>query len=183
MTYRTPEEQRWQQGIECGGFGVWDLDPRLELVHYSPQWKRKLGLGTLDVADSTSFWRCRVHPDDLAPMLHAIRLHLDGTTDTYEMRFRLRSNGCGYRTVLSRGRAVERDHRGDAVRMIGTMVDLSQQPMRQSSGLPKPHALLHGGPPREPFHRLLSLPQARSRGELLDRVSDLLDKAMATPCR
>ena len=58
-------------------------------------------------------------------MLDALRTHLDGHSSSYEMRFRLRSTGSGYRTVLSRGRIVARDQRGHPTRMVGTMVDLN----------------------------------------------------------
>ncbi len=36
-------EQRWSMAVQGAGFGIWDLDPRRELVHYSPQWKGMLG--------------------------------------------------------------------------------------------------------------------------------------------
>lgn len=120
-----PQELRWRCAIEAGLFGVWDLNPVLDIVHYSPQWKVQLGFPQVFASDSTSFWRCRVHPADREAMLAALRAHVDGYTPTYEMQFRLRSNGSGYRTVLSRGRVVERDHRGNAARMIGTMIDLT----------------------------------------------------------
>ena len=70
-----------------------------------------------------------VHPDDFQAMLRALRAHLDGFAPHYEMQFRLRGNGFGYRTVLSRGRVVARDHRGDATRMVGTMIDLTGRPL------------------------------------------------------
>lgn len=126
MQHTSIDEERWRLALDNADFGIWDLDPRAELVHYTPQWKARLGFAQADVADSTAFWRSRVHPDDLSPMLGALRAHLDGFTPTYEMRFRLQAHN-RYLTVLSRGRVVERDVRGDAVRMVGTMVELSAE--------------------------------------------------------
>ena len=54
-------------------------------------------------------------------------VHLDGYTPLYEVRFRLRAGDFRYVTVLSRGRVVERDTRGQALRMLGTMVDLTRR--------------------------------------------------------
>jgi PAS domain-containing protein len=127
MPYPTQEEERWHLALQDGTFGIWDLSPRIETVQYSPQWKARLGFGQIHSPDSTSFWRSRVHPDDFNPMLRALRLHLDGYTATYNMRFRLRAGNFRYVEVRSRGRVVERDARGDAVRMVGTMVDLTQR--------------------------------------------------------
>lgn len=122
------EELRWRTAVEQGRFGVWDLDPLLDSVHYSPRWMAHMGFAGIAAASSTSFWRCRVHPDDLAPMLKALRSHLDGFRESYEAKFRVRSNGSGYRLMLSRGLVVERDGQGQALRMVGTMVDLTARP-------------------------------------------------------
>ncbi len=164
MNHRTPAERRWLQALEGAQFGVWDLDPRRETVHYSLPWKARLGFAGIAAVDSTWFWRCRVHPDDFDDMLGSLRRHLDGQSDSYAMHFRLRSNGSGYRTVLSRGRVVARDARGQATRMLGTMIDLTARPRPLASGVFGPdHA--RGGSPLQ--H---ALP--------VEEIGDLLDIAL-----
>lgn len=182
MPRPTPEEQRWLQALERAQFGVWDLDPRLETVHYSPQWKARFGFPRIHAADSTSFWRCRVHPDDVDGMLGSLRRHLDGHADSYAMHFRLRSNGSGYRTVLSRGRVVARDGHGQATRMVGTMIDLTARPLSRlpqglasedPTGVPQLH--------HAPLHALLGAGEAAAASggpALVDQVDDLLDIAL-----
>jgi PAS domain-containing protein len=163
----THEEERWRVALEHAVFGMWDLDPRSEKVQYSPQWKARLGFPRIDGPDSTAFWRSLVHPDDFNPMLRALRLHLDGYTPTYEMRFRLRAGNFRYLAVLSRGRVVERDDRGDALRMIGTMVDLTQR-----WPTPAPRGILLGAHQGGPW------PIDRMGRQLPQQVSDLLDIAV-----
>lgn len=199
MSSITPEQERWRLALEGASFGVWDLDPRAEQVHYSPPWKARLGLAPVDAPDSTTFWRQRVHPDDLAPMLGALRAHIDGDTAAYEMQFRLRGGGAGWRSVLSRGRVVERDAQGRALRVVGTMVELSGRPPQPGSGAAeraRRSRLCHDL--RTPLHAILGLSYllAQRAGEtgadeqrrhlaaieeagrnLLDRVDDLLDIA------
>ncbi len=170
MPSPTVEERRWLHALETARFGVWDLDPRLETVHYAPAWKARLGFPRVHAPDSTSFWRCRVHPDDVDPMLVSLRSHLDGHADSYTMRFRLRSNGSGYRTMLSRGRVVERDAHGDATRMLGTMVDLTARPVvaaRQGLASEDPHEAL-----------LIATERAPLPAVMADRIGDLLDLAL-----
>ena len=118
-------EQRWGLALQSASFGIWDLDPQAETVHYSPQWKAMLGYGSSDEPDSTATWRARVHPEDLTPMLGQLRSHLEGRTDHYEFEFRMRAADGSYRPVLSRGRVVERAPDGQPLRMIGTLTDLS----------------------------------------------------------
>jgi len=188
------DERRWQSAIETGRLGVWDLHPQLECVHYAPQWKSQLGFPNTLEADSTAFWRCRVHPDDLAPMLRALLAHQDGTTSTYEAKFRLRSNGSGYRLMHSRGRVVERDARGRAVRMLGTMVDLNERAPSPKDGLAGgTRSALALQTPTTPFHLMLGAhgsevgpwrypavqqPVAENRERLLGLMDDLLDVSL-----
>ncbi|MBC7994201.1 MAG: PAS domain-containing protein [Rhizobacter sp.] len=174
--------QRWRLAIENAIFGVWDLDPCREMVHYSPQWKARFGFPRIHEPDSTGFWRCRVHPDDLEPMQGSLRSHLAGQVSSYEMRFRVRSNGSGYRTVLSRGRVVERDAGGNATRMVGTMIDLTGRPATMS---------LHGlatedpqqpveTPCRPPLHAILGATGSPHEPHpLIEQIGDLLELALS----
>jgi PAS fold len=181
LLHRTPEEQRWLSALENARFGVWDLDPREELVHYSPAWKARLGFPRVLAADAAAFWRCRVHPEDLSGMLGSLRAHLEGDNDSYAMRFRLRSNGSGYRTMLSHGRVVARDAAGTATRMVGTMVDLTARPVVPAThGLASDDAGALQAPHRLPLHALLATPAVpgAQRQAMLDGISDLLDIAL-----
>lgn len=182
------EVERWRRAVQQGWFGVWDLDARQDTVHYSPRWKEHLGFPYARSADHTAFWRCRVHPEDQAAMMTALRAHLDGSQPSYEARFRLRSNGSGYRHMLSRGLVLERDARGEALRMVGTMVDLSDRPasptpaqwVEDASGAPG-----LGLSTGLPFHQLLGDVQppalhvpGLNPGRMLDLVGDLLDQTL-----
>jgi PAS domain S-box-containing protein len=122
---RSQLEQRWSLAVQNAGFGVWDLDVRSDTVHYPPQWKALLGYVDTDEPDPTATWRGRVHPDDLSPMLAALTGHLAGRRPTYEIEFRLRGADGAYRWVLSRGRVVERDADGQALRAVGTLTDVT----------------------------------------------------------
>jgi hypothetical protein len=181
MPNPTPDERRWLEAVENARFGIWDLDPRLETVHYSPQWKMHLGFPRIHAADSTSFWRCRVHPEDVDTMLGALRAHLDGHSASYTMRFRLRSNGSGYRTMLSRGRVVERDGQGQPLRVLGTMVDLTPRPVARA---PADMAWEEAGAALDvamPLLATLSQPGRDAAPPLqpvLEQIGDLLDRAL-----
>ena len=116
--------QRLGLAEQALGFGVWDLDPTAERVAYSPAFRQLAGVPHTGSHDRTSVWRSRVHPDDLGPMLDALLAHLRGQAADYTTRFRLRMACGGYRWMLSRGRVVERDRDGRALRMVGTLTDM-----------------------------------------------------------
>ena len=135
-------EERWGLALQSAAFGVWDLDPRTQRVHYSPEWKAMLGYGDLPAAltEHTDFWRSRVHPDDLQPMLDALHDHLAGFAAGYSCEFRLRAADGHWRCVLSRGRVVERDDGGAALRMVGTLTDLTEHHELQAARLARDRA-------------------------------------------
>lgn len=169
-------ELRLHQAVETGELALWDLRPELETVHYSPAWKQRLGFPDPDSPDSTHFWRCRVHPEDLAPMVERMREHIRGAVPTYEARFRLRSNGSGYRLVHSRGRLIERGPEGRPLRLVGTMIDLTERPCTPAGGLPTgPRGAMTGSPISTPVHRLLGdVLAAPERERVLALIDDLL---------
>jgi hypothetical protein len=186
MELQQAQELRWRQAIEAGALGVWDLRPELETVQHSPQWKLRLGFPEPHAADSTHFWRCRVHPEDLQPMLAAIHAHVQGERPFYEAKFRLRSNGSGYRVLHSRGRVVDRNAEGRALRMVGTMIDLTGRPSTPRGGLLEgPRGPMGGLPLVRPFHQLLAGGDADTplatleRQRVLNAVADLLDATVA----
>lgn len=174
-------ELRLRHAVEAGDLALWDLRPELETVQYSPQWKARLGFPDPQSPDSTHFWRCRVHPEDLTPMIEHMREHMRGGPAGYEARFRLRSNGSGYRVVLSRGRVIERGPEGRALRMVGTMVDLTERPCTPAGGLPEgPRGMMAGAPMAMPFHQLLGdVLAVRERERVIALVEDLLLASLA----
>ncbi|MBQ1766373.1 MAG: PAS domain-containing protein [Aquincola sp.] len=184
MDMQYPAVVAWRQAVDKGDLGLWDLRPCLETVHHSPAWKQRLGFPEPHASDSTHFWRCRVHPDDLPPMLQAMQAHLRGTASRYEATFRLRSNGSGYRRLRSLGRVVQWGPEGHALRIIGTMVDLTERPATPATGLPVgPRGPTAGQALDQPFHLLLDSPApgletAREGERLLGLVEDLLADAM-----
>jgi len=140
MSDRLPPFDPSDTGLMEAPWGPWELDPRQEQVRYAPHWKSHLGYAHIDELESTRTWRSRVHPDDLVPMLGALRAHLDGWTSEYHTTFRLRDARGHFRRVLSRGRVVGRDGSGGPVRMVGRMRDLSAggHPAAPVAGPPEP---------------------------------------------
>ncbi|NCT84254.1 MAG: PAS domain-containing protein [Comamonadaceae bacterium] len=167
-----PLALRLREAVDRGELGLWDLRPELETVHYSPQWKQRLGFPEPYSADSTHFWRCRVHPDDLDAMLAALRAHTRGAKPWYEATFRLRSNGSGYRVVRSWGRVIAQTADGRTTRMLGTMLDLTPRPCTPRGGLPEgPRSVENGAALEPPFHELLSVWRADEGADTASAMS------------
>ncbi|MEY3253253.1 MAG: hypothetical protein RL227_2226 [Pseudomonadota bacterium] len=182
--------------------GTWDLDIVADRVRYAPEFKQRLGLQSPQLYDPTAHWRCRVHPDDLVSMRDALFAHVDGRCSGYQVRFRLRDGHGDYLWVLSCGEAVERDAAGRALRVMGTLTDLTGL---HEAALHQAHAELLSRVSHElrtPLNAVLGFSQLmqgqlgtsdlamqrRQLGhieqgglELLDRIEQLLGQASSQP--
>lgn len=133
-------EERWRLALENAGDGVWDCRPGNGTVFYSPEWRERLGLpGTESLPIDTVLEL--LHADDRDAVKARFDAHVHDETPRFRSEHRMRMADGGYRWVLSRGVAVERDATGYALRVIGTTTDvteaheLHQQLERQTVGL------------------------------------------------
>jgi ligand-binding sensor domain-containing protein/signal transduction histidine kinase len=65
------------------------------------------------------------HTDDQPSLRERLNEHVENRSDYYEAAFRIRDLQGGWSWVLSRGRATKRDANGRAVRLAGTLRDIS----------------------------------------------------------
>ena len=116
----------WKRALLNMGDGVWDWYVQDGVAFLSPGGKALLGYGADELADTPQALDDLTHPDDRARMRADRQAHLDGLTQAYVNEHRLHSKGGHWVTVLSRGVVLQRDGQGQAVRMIGTLTDVSQ---------------------------------------------------------
>lgn len=105
--------------LEVSGDGYWELDLRRGKVRYSDRCASMLGYAPADVEDTLAFWGGLVHPDDLAEARRSLDAHTAGESEVYEVAVRLRAKDGAWTWILDRGRVVERDANGEAVRVVG----------------------------------------------------------------
>ncbi len=114
--------RRFADAATAAGDTVFDWDLGADRLWLSPGWTALSGLEVQGEAPAR--WLDRVHAADREQLQAAIRSHVDGAAPRFENEHRLRHEGGGFRWVLVRGRAL-RDETGRAVRLCGTMMDVS----------------------------------------------------------
>ena len=112
-----------QAAILAADVGLWSWDVRTNGVVMSPQNKRQLGYAVDEIEDSWEAWQSRVHPDDLPGALRRIEQCLVSAS-TFEAEFRMRHRDGHWIWILSRAN-IERDAAGQALRMLGGHVDIT----------------------------------------------------------
>jgi diguanylate cyclase (GGDEF)-like protein/PAS domain S-box-containing protein len=117
-------EERYALAARGANDGLWDWNVATGEVYYSPRWLQMLGLAETEARPVIGTWFDRVVPEDRETLDAAIQLHLRGGMDHLEQEFRMRHSEGMELWFLARGLAV-RDHAGRAVRMAGSLTDVT----------------------------------------------------------
>nr|WP_314626118.1 EAL domain-containing protein [uncultured Noviherbaspirillum sp.] len=150
-------EQRWRMALEAAGDGIWDWNVVSNRSSLSPAWRRILGYGANELAgDSPEEWEALIHPEDRSGVLENIHACAKGDPGWFSHEYRIRCKDGHWKWVLSRGAVVERDLRGQASRVVGTLSDISQKKIAE-------HEVWY----RANYDHLTSLP---NRSFFLDRL-------------
>ncbi len=121
-------EQRWKFALESSGFGVWDWDLKRNTIFRSSQFKMMLGYGAGEPVDSSMLgWQEMVHPEDLPGIELAVNDHLQQRADSFAREFRMRCKDGSWKWVMGRGKVIRRDDQQRALRMTGTLEDISRR--------------------------------------------------------
>jgi diguanylate cyclase (GGDEF)-like protein/PAS domain S-box-containing protein len=115
-------EKRWLVALGGAGLGVGEWTLGRDEGRTSQQWKQLSG----DASGSLSSWLDRVHEDDRQPLRESLeRLRL-GLQSRAQRELRVASQD-GWRWLDAQWLVVERDHQGQAARLIATLSDSSER--------------------------------------------------------
>jgi len=84
------------------------------------------------IGSTMEWWYNRIHPADREHVVTGTHAVLNGTHEFWTDEYRLRRGDDTYATVLARGHVV-RNERGEAVRMIGSMVDVTERKIEEQA--------------------------------------------------
>jgi PAS domain S-box-containing protein len=119
-------EERWQFAIEGSGDGIWEWRPQEKKTFYSNRWLEMLGYKPEEFTDNDYEWSSRLHPDDIAFTFAEISQNLSGQTDSFSIEYRFRNKEGNYLWILNRGKVVERNANGEAIRVVGSHSNISK---------------------------------------------------------
>ncbi|MDQ1240097.1 MAG: Histidine kinase, partial [Thermodesulfobacteriota bacterium] len=120
-------QERLDLVLKGADLGFWDLDMVRGSAVVNERAANIVGYRLDEVEPTLDFWQTLLHPDDIQHSLSALEDHLAGHTDSYESEYRVRAKSGEYRWVLARGKIMERDTGGRALRITGTFQDISDR--------------------------------------------------------
>jgi PAS domain S-box-containing protein len=116
---------RYERAIKGSKDGLWDWpDISKDEQWWSDDWYGLLGLKNDEIKAGYSNFKSLLHPDDLPRMEEALKQHFYGQ-DIYDVEYRLKHKSGEYLWFRGRG-AVQRDNKGNDLRMSGSISDIHQ---------------------------------------------------------
>ncbi|GGF71809.1 EAL domain-containing protein [Alteromonas lipolytica] len=115
-------EERLKLTLWSSGDELWDWDVYRGQVYRSNTW------GTLDFPQddirTNSAYDANIHPHDLKRVQDALKEHLSGESEFYEIAYRTKTFNNTWLWILDRGKVVQRDHNHEPIRMTGTLKNI-----------------------------------------------------------
>lgn len=119
-------ETRFRLALDSASNGVWDRDLVTGTVYYGENWQQTLGYEGEEGDSGQLPFEELLHPEDRERVLTRREASIRGESPRYEVEYRIRNRTGGWQWMLSRGRVVARDAQGKALRLVGTITDITR---------------------------------------------------------
>ena len=122
--------ERLALAAEGANDGLWQWNLRTQEFYVSGRWRAMIGLPAHSHIGRPEDWLERVHPDDIAGLREALRVHLAGRTEIFQYDHRIRHEDGNYRRFLCRGLSLQGQRTGRD-RIAGSLTDTTEQAIAQ----------------------------------------------------
>jgi PAS domain S-box-containing protein len=121
------ERTRFALAVEATDLGIWDWNIETGEVHWSARQKEIWGLEP-DAEVTYETWRDSVHPDDRERVLATVSRTIgEGSGGDQRLEHRIVRPTGGVRWISSRGRMLYDERTGRPLRLIGTVLDITNR--------------------------------------------------------
>ncbi|MBA1228196.1 PAS domain-containing protein [Pseudomonas viridiflava] len=117
-------QERYRLAAKATSDAIWDWDLQANQVLWNEALEDAYGHPLASVDVTGEWWLSQIHPDERAHVYASIHQVIDGTDTAWSHEYRFRREDGTYADVLDRGHVL-RNAEGQAVRMIGAMLDMS----------------------------------------------------------
>ncbi len=118
-------EERFVLAMQGANDGLFDWDLVNNSIYYSPRWKSMLGFEDNELPNDFSVWEDKIDSADRERSWDMLSDYIKGNRDNFKLEFKMRHKDGHWIDILSRAFLV-RDEKGNAIRTVGTHVDISE---------------------------------------------------------
>jgi PAS domain S-box-containing protein len=123
-------EQRLDLALSNSNTALWDWNAQTGELHTNATWSTMLGYRPEDLdrlyGHTYARFSAIVHPEDVAGVERDLALVISGGSPDYRGKFRMKNAAGEWVWMMGKGQVVDRDDAGQAVRIVGTQIDLTE---------------------------------------------------------
>jgi two-component system, NarL family, sensor histidine kinase UhpB len=105
---------------------IWDWDVVNNRMLYNNVITAMFGYAADATGISIAWWESKIHPEDLKRVTEAVQAVFKNKLENFQLEYRFRCSDESYKYVLDRSFTIF-DKQGNAIRMIGSMQDISER--------------------------------------------------------
>ncbi|GJE44678.1 diguanylate cyclase domain-containing protein [Methylobacterium soli] len=120
------EAERYRLAALATRDAIWDWDLASDRLTMNGSASALFGHGEAEMTVTDAWWRSKIHPDDRERVGASIARLVEGREDRWTDEYRFERRDGTYSEVIDRGFVIRND-RGQAVRMVGAMHDVTEQ--------------------------------------------------------
>ncbi|MEO8479200.1 MAG: ATP-binding protein, partial [Gemmatimonadota bacterium] len=128
---RMMERMQLQSALDRNTDALWEWDVTSGALDRSPELWRYMGFNPTTMKHTLDEWLELVHPDDRERVAGELWSQVEHDRATFETEYRLATPAGDWHQIVDRGRAVERDAEGRAVRVLGISADVTKARRRE----------------------------------------------------
>lgn len=118
--------QRLNDSLNVGRMAWWEWDLKTGVVTFDPKKATMLGYSVEEFPTDVYKVCDLIHPDDYEATMDVMRKHLQGITSAWVATYRIRRKTGEYCWYYDRGEVTQRDADGKPLKLVGTVVDVSE---------------------------------------------------------
>jgi len=126
-------KERMELALQGADMGMWDWHIQTGEVITNDRLAEMLGYSSGEIKPRLGAWKSLIHKDDIPRVEKAMTVHMEDRTPLYEIEYRMWSKSGDFMWILDRGRVMERDADGRALRMSGTHLDITERKLAEQA--------------------------------------------------
>lgn len=117
--------ERFEKAAEATNDAIWDWDISNSTLHWGKGYYSLFGYEEAKTSPSLGSWTGHLHPEDKDRVVQSImEAHEDTSTVHWQCEYRYKKNDGSFAYVVDRGTII-RNSKGEAIRMVGAMTDIT----------------------------------------------------------